>query len=265
LGLDFVLFLPVGICYNIDMNFNILIFIAVFSVAIVELSEVAAIVFVVGEDIGLSSALAGAIVGFIGTLVILFIGGIALIKTVPIFTVKLIIGSLLVAVGLYFSYKLLSFMFYLTPFSKKIGEKPLFIKAESASLKHGKCSFKSFIIALNAVIIEAFEVAVVAVPLAITKNQMLPVITALVTASAFILFLSIYLRKYFKKIPAHWIKAVAASLLLGFGIYWGFQGLKINIKAEDLAIILPAIGFVLLAASLAVDKIGYAAKNKKVQ
>ena len=69
------------------MNFSILIFIAVFSVAIVELSEVAAIVFVVGEDVGLSSALAGGLIGFIGTLIILFGGGIALIKTGLLFPI----------------------------------------------------------------------------------------------------------------------------------------------------------------------------------
>ncbi len=245
------------------MNFSILIFIAVFSVSIVELSEVAAIVFVVGEDIGLSSALAGGLIGFIGTLFILFGGGIALIKTVPIFTVKLIIGTILMAVGFYFSYKLISFVFYLTPFSKKIGEKPLFKKAETASVKHQKCSFKSFIVALNAVIIEAFEVAVVAVPLAITENQWLSVISALIVSSIIVLILSIYLRKYFKKIPSHWIKGIAAILLLSFGMYWGLQGLKTNIKDDDLALIIPAIALLLLSASLIFDKIGYAIKNKK--
>ncbi|MHB1698052.1 MAG: hypothetical protein ACYCSQ_08140 [bacterium] len=245
------------------MNFNILIFAAVFSVAIVELSEVAAIVFVVGEDVGLSSALAGGLIGFIGTLIILFTGGIALIKTVPIFTVKLIIAVILLSVGLYFSYKLISFIFYLTPFSQKIGEKPLFKKAETAAVKHQKCSFKSFIVALHAVIIEAFEVAVVAVPLAITENQWFSVISALIVSSVIILILSIYLRKYFKKIPAHWIKGIAAVLLLSFGIYWGFQGLKINIEDGYLLFIIPAIGLILLAISFIFDKIGYRIKNKK--
>ncbi|MHB8231856.1 MAG: hypothetical protein ACYDDB_03000 [bacterium] len=245
------------------MNFNVLIFIAVFSVAVVELSEVAAIVFVVGEDVGLSSALAGALIGFIGTLIILFAGGIALIKTVPLFTVKLIIAFVLISVGLYFSYKLLSFVFYLTPFSKKIGGKPLFKKAETAGVKHQKCSFKSFIVALNAVIIEAFEVAVVAVPLAITENQWFSVISALIASSAIILIIAIYLRKYFKKIPAHWIKGIAAVLLLGFGIYWGLQGMRINIEDDDLILIIPALGLILFAASLILDKIGYGIKNKK--
>ncbi len=245
------------------MNFSILIFIAVFSVAIVEISEAAAIVFVIGEDVGLSSALAGGLIGFIGTLIILFIGGIALIKTVPIFTIKLIIAAILLSVGIYFSYKLISFIFYLTPFSQKIGEKPLFKKAETAVIKHQKYSFKHFTFALNAVIIEAFEVAVVAVPFAITDNQWLPVISALIISFVIILILSIYLRKYFKKIPSHWIKAVAAILLLSFGIYWGLQGLKINIEEDDLAFIIPAIGLILFVTSLMFDKIGYGIKNKK--
>ncbi len=245
------------------MNFSILIFIAVFSVAIVELSEVAAIVFMVGEDVGLSSALAGGLIGFIGTLIILFTGGIALIKTVPILTVKLIIASILLSVGIYFSYKLISFIFYLTPFSQKIGEKPLFKKAETAVIKHQKYSFRHFIVALNAVIIEAFEVAVVAVPLAITEDQWLSVISALIVSSLIILMLSIYLRKYFKKIPSHWIKGIAAVLLLSFGIYWGSQGLKINIEDDDLALIMPAIALLLFAVSLIFDKIGYRIKNKK--
>ncbi|HEC25045.1 MAG TPA: hypothetical protein ENI54_03435, partial [bacterium] len=118
------------------MNFNILIFTTVFLIAIVELSEVAAIVFVVGEDTGLSSALAGGSIGFIGTLSVLFIGGMTLIKTVPIFTVKLIMAAVLISAGLYFSYKLINFAFYLTPFSEKIGEKPLFKKAETAAVVH---------------------------------------------------------------------------------------------------------------------------------
>ncbi len=246
-----------------DMNFNVLIFIAVFSVAIVELSEVAAIVFVVGEDIGFSSALAGGIAGFIGTLVILFGGGIALIKTVPIFTVKLIIGAILIAVGLYFSYKLVSFVFYLTPFSRKLGGKPLFKKAETAVVKHQKCSLKHFIVALNAVIIEAFEVAVVAVPLAVTENQWFAVISALVLSSVIVLILSAYLRKYFKKIPSHWIKGIAAVLLLSFGIYWGLQGLKTGIEDSDIALIIPVIGLILLTASLIADKIGYSVSKNK--
>ena len=245
------------------MGFNILIFAAVFSVAIVELSEVAAIVFVVGEDVGLSSALAGAAIGLFATLVVLFAGGMALIKTVPIYTVKLVIAAILMSVGLYFSYKLLSFIFYLTPFSQKLGEKPLFKKAESAEIKHNKCSLKSFMIALNAVIIEAFEVAVVAVPLALTGNQRLSVIAALAASSAAILILSIYLRKYFKRIPGHWIKGVAAVLLLGFGIYWGLQGLGIGIEDDDLLLILPLIGAGLFAASIVSDKIGSGIKNKK--
>lgn len=245
------------------MDFNLFIFVAVFSVAIIELSEVAAIVLIVGEDVGLSSALAGGLIGFIGTLIILFTGGIALIKTVPIFTVKLIIAVVLISVGLYFSYKLISFVFYLTPFSQKIGEKPLFKKAETANVKHQKCSFKSFIVALNAVIIEAFEVAVVAVPLAITENQWFSVISALIISSVIVLILSVYLRKYFKKIPAHWIKGIAAVLLLSFGIYWGAQGLKLNIKDDDLIFIIPAIGLILLIISFIFDKIGDGIKSKK--
>ena len=245
------------------MNFSILIFIAVFSVAIVELSEVSAIVFIVGEDVGLSSALAGALIGFVGTLFVLFIGGITIIKTVPITTVKLIIGGILLAVGLYFSYKLISFVFYLTPFSKKIGEKPLFKKAESAMVKHQKCSFKSFIVALNAVIIEAFEVAVVAVPFAVTDKQWLSVISALALSSIIVILLSVYLRKYFKKIPSHWMKGLASVLLLSFGIYWGLQGFNINIEDDYLALIISAIGIILLMLSFIFDKIGYASKSRK--
>ena len=245
------------------MNFSILIFIAVFSVAIVELSEVSAIVFIVGEDVGLSSALAGALIGFVGTLFVLFIGGVTIIKTVPITTVKLIIGGVLLAVGLYFSYKLISFVFYLTPFSKKIGEKPLFKKAESAMIKHQKCSFKSFIVALNAVIIEAFEVAVVAVPFAVTDKQWLSVISALALGSMIVILLSVYLRKYFKKIPSHWMKGLASVLLLSFGIYWGLQGFNINIEDNYLALIISAIGIILLILSFIFDKIGYTVKNRK--
>jgi uncharacterized membrane protein len=245
------------------MNFSILIFIAVFSVAIVELSEVSAIVFIVGEDVGLSSALAGALIGFVGTLFVLFIGGVTIIKTVPITTVKLIIGGVLLAVGLYFSYKLISFVFYLTPFSKKIGEKPLFKKAESAMIKHQKCSFKSFIVALNAVIIEAFEVAVVAVPFAVTDKQWLSVISALALGSMIVILLSVYLRKYFKKIPSHWMKGLASVLLLSFGIYWGLQGFNINIEDNYLALIISAIGIILLILSFIFDKIGYTVKSRK--
>ena len=245
------------------MNFSILIFIAVFSVAIVELSEVSAIVFIVGEDIGLSSALAGALIGFVGTLFILFLGGVTIIKTVPITTVKLIIGGILLAVGLYFSYKLISFVFYLTPFSKKIGEKPLFKKAESAMVKHQKCSFKSFIVALNAVIIEAFEVAVVAVPFAVTDKQWLSVISALALSSIIVILLSVYLRKYFKKIPSHWMKGLASVLLLSFGIYCGLQVFNINIEDDYLALIISAIGIILLMLSFIFDKIGYTSKSRK--
>ena len=245
------------------MNFSILIFIAVFSVAIVELSEVSAIVFIVGEDIGLSSALAGALIGFVGTLFVLFIGGVTIIQTVPITTVKLIIGGILLAVGLYFSYKLISFVFYLTPFSKKIGEKPLFKKAESAMVKHQKCSFKSFVVALNAVIIEAFEVAVVAVPFAVTDKQWLSVITALALSSVVVILLSVYLRKYFKKIPSHWIKGLASVLLLSFGIYWGLQGFNVNMEDDYLALIIAGIGIILLILSFIFDKIGYTVKNRK--
>ncbi len=246
------------------MNLGILIFITVFSVAIIELSEIAAIILVVGEDIGLSSALAGGIIGFISTLLILFIGGVALIKSVPISTVKLIIAAILLAIGLYFSYKLLNFIFYLTPFSSKIGEKPLFKKAETASITHQKCSFKSFITAFSAVIVEAFEVGVVAVPLAITENQWISVISSLVISSCLVLILSLYLRKYFKKIPSHWIKAIASTLLISFAIYWGFQGLKINIGDEDLVLIIPIVGLILFILSLLIDKIGYKIKAKKM-
>ncbi len=245
------------------MNFSILIFIVVFSVAIVELSEVSAIVFIVGEDVGLSSALAGALIGFVGTLFVLFIGGITIIKTVPITTVKLIIGGILLAVGLYFSYKLISFVFYLTPFSKKIGEKPLFKKAESAILKHQKCSFKSFIVALNAVIIEAFEVAVVAVPFAVTDKQWLSVISALALSSIIVILLSVYLRKYFKKIPSHWMKGLASVLLLSFGIYWGLQGFNVNMEDYDLALIIAGIGIILFMLTFIFDKIGYISKSRK--
>lgn len=247
------------------MGFNILVFTAVFSVSIVELSEVAAIVFVVGEDVGFSSALTGAIVGFMGTLVILFIGGIALLKTVPIDTVKLIIAFILLAIGSYFAYKLISFVYYLTPFSKKLGAKPLFKKAEEAHIKHYKCSFKSFIIALNAVIIEAFEVAVVAVPFAISKDQWFSVISGLAGGTALVLVLSIYLRKYFKKIPSHWIKGIAAALLLSFGIYWGLQGLGLGLEDESLIAILPSAGIILVSAAVIFDRIGAAVKNKKNQ
>ncbi|MCL4321952.1 MAG: hypothetical protein M0016_06645 [Deltaproteobacteria bacterium] len=245
------------------MNLSILIFIAVFSVAVIELSEVAAIIFVVGEDVGLSSALAGGITGFFGSLLILFIGGITLIKSVPISTVKLIIAAILLTIGLYFSYKLLSFIFYMTPFSSKLGGKPLFKKMETATVAHKKCSPHSFFVAFSAVIVEAFEVGVVAVPFAITDNQWISVISSLVVSSCLILILSLHLRKYFKKIPSHWIKGIASVLLISFAIYWGFQGLKIKIEDEDLILIIPMVGGVLFIFSLLLDKVGHKVKNKK--
>ena len=216
--------------------------IAAFLASAVEFVEAFTIVLVVGVTINWRSALAGA-AGAAGALaVIVAILGTALVRVVPIGTLRLVVGLLLVLFGLKWLKKAILRYSGL----KALHDEEAIFEEKRAELRaRGEIvapRFEPFGIAMSykAVLLEGLEVAFIVITFG--SN---PIGTGVATnvcsrtcgigsaaigatvAGILVIFLGALVRAPLKQVPENTLKFIVGVMLTTFGTFWGGEGLGV--------------------------------------
>lgn len=228
---------------------------AAFLASLVEFVEALTIVLAVGTVRGWRPALIGAIAGavFLALLVLLF--GPAL-QRVPITTLQLVVGALLVLFGLRWLRKAI---LRSAGVIDKHDEAAIYVretaaleqenarKVTGAAAAHTRLDYVAIVTAFKAVTLEGLEVIFIVI--AVGAGGMLAAASlGAAAAGVLVILVGLALRRPLARVPENTLKFAVGVLLSAFGVFWIGEGLRFPWPGEDLALLGLVVGFLIVSA-----------------
>ncbi len=234
------------------MSRDVLLFIAVFVACAVEGVEAVTIVLAAGLTRGWRSALAGVGVALVLLGAIVAVLGPAL-TVLPIDTLRLVVGGLLLVFGLQWLRKAI---LRASGFKALHDEEAIFTAelaaARAAGAEPPGIDPYGFTLSFKGVLLEGLEVAFIAVTLGSTQHNV--PLAALAAAAAVLIVAAsgIAVRAPLSRVPENTLKYAVGVMLTAFGMFWGAEGAGASWPGGDAAI-LALIAFVLVTSLVLVS------------
>ncbi len=209
---------------------------AVFLASAVEMVEALTIVLAVGLTRGWRPALGGVIVALAALAALVVILGPALIHLVPLSTLRLVIGGLLLIFGLQWLRKAI---LRASGLKAKHDEDAIFdqqVTELSTSPRPTGPDATGFMVAFKGVFLEGLEVVVIVLTLGTTSHQ-LGVAALAATAAVLVVGLAgVILARQLSSVPENAMKMAVGVMLVSFGSFWAGEGVGVHWPGSDLAI-----------------------------
>jgi uncharacterized membrane protein len=232
------------------MSSNALLFLATFLASAVEAVEALTIVLAVGTVRGWRSTLYGVAAATAVLAAIVAALGPAL-SAIPISTLRLVVGALLLSFGLQWLRKAVL---------RAGGYKPLRdeaaafasgrAEAGSAAASPGRVDWYSFTVAFKGVLLEGLEVAFIVIGFGSTQSKLGLAVGAAAAAVVLVVAVGIVVHGPLARVPENTLKFVVGVLLTSFGVFWGGEGAGVEWPGGDLAILAIAGFFGLVSVAL---------------
>lgn len=232
---------------------------AAFLASTVEFVEAFTIVLVVGLTINWRSSLVGAALATVALAVLVAIFGVTLVKFIPIGTLRLIVGIILVLFGL----KWLKKAVLRYSGRKALHDEEAIYEEEQAALRarsevaSQRIDTFGVVTSFKSVLLEGLEVAFIVITFGATgtstaggNTNSLPSATiGAALALVLVVGAGALVRAPLARVPENTLKFVVGIMLTSFGAFWGGEGLGIHwpFNPEDLTL-LPLIALMLVAA-----------------
>jgi uncharacterized membrane protein len=225
---------------------------AVFGASAVEMVEALTIVVAVGATRGWRSALEGAAVAVVVLTVVVAAVGIPLIHYVPIDTLRVVVGGLLLVLGLSWLRKAI----LRASGHKAHHDEDAIYKETVAELRQGQNGARAgsgrdamgFTVAFKGVLLEGTEVVLIVISLGSSQNQL--GLAAIAAAAAVVLVggVGALVARQLSEVPENVLKTGVGIMLSSFGLFWVGEGAGVHWPGSDL-FILALIGlFVVVTA-----------------
>jgi uncharacterized membrane protein len=226
------------------------LFAAVFLACMVEAVEALTIVLAVGLTRGWRAPLYGTGAALAVLAVVVAALGPAL-KLIPLQTIQLVVGGLLLIFGLQWLRKA---MLRASGFKAKHDEEAIYQKeverATGVAKNAGAFDSYSFRIAFMGVLLEGLEVAFIVLTFGTTQGNIPLAAVAAAAAVIVVVAAGVAARVPLAKVPENTLKYVVGLLLTTFGLFWGAEGAGAKWPASDASILVLLV--VLGAVSLGV-------------
>jgi uncharacterized membrane protein len=230
------------------MSSDALLFLATFVASAVEAVEALTIVLAVGVVRGWRSTLFGVGAGTLVLALVVVALGSAL-SAIPIDTLRLVVGALLLAFGLQWLRKAIL---------RASGFKPLHDEAaafarerreaEDASPAGGAgIDWYSFTVAFKGVLLEGLEVAFIVITFGSTQSRLGLAAAAAAAAVVLVVAVGLAVRAPLERVPENALKFTVGVLLTSFGIFWAGEGVGVDWPGSDLAV-LAVVAYVALVS-----------------
>jgi uncharacterized membrane protein len=232
------------------MSSNVLLFFTTFLASAVEAVEALTIVLAVGTVRGWRSTLYGVTAATVVLTAIVAALGPAL-SAIPISTLRLVVGALLLSFGLQWLRKAVL---------RAGGYKPVHdeaaafasgrTEAGSAAASTGSFDWYSFTVAFKGVLLEGLEVAFIVIGFGSGQSRLGLAVAAAAAAVVLVVAVGLVVRGPLERVPENTLKFVVGVLLTSFGIFWAGEGAGVDWPGSDLAILAIAAYVALVAIGL---------------
>ena len=225
-----------------------ILFLAVFAASAVEAVEALTIVLAVGVVRGWRSTLIGVGAASLVLAAVVAALGPAL-SHIPISTLRLVVGALLLAFGLQWLRKaILRASGYLSQRDEAVAFERGRTEADAAAREGGSAmDWYSFTVAFKGVLLEGLEVAFIVVTFGSTQGHLGLAIVAAVAAAVVVVAVGLVVRGPLQRVPENALKYGVGVLLTSFGTFWGAEGAGVDWPGGDAAV-LAVVGFVLVGS-----------------
>jgi len=227
----------------------VFLFLAAFLACAVEMVEALTIVLAVGVTRGWRSTLIGAGAAGLALAAVVAALGPAL-TVIPINTLRLVVGGLLLAFGLQWLRKAI---LRSSGFTALHDEDEIYAREREEALRAGRTlraglDWYSFTLSFKGVFLEGLEVAFIVVTFGAEKGTGITVAAAAAAVALVIVALvGAFVRAPLSRVPENTLKFAVGLLLTTFGIFWGAEGAGASWPGSDAA--LPVIlGFLVIVS-----------------
>jgi Ca2+/H+ antiporter, TMEM165/GDT1 family len=216
---------------------TIVLLLAVFGACCVEAVEALTIVLAAGTTRGWRSAIEGTLVALAVLAVIVGAVGVPLVHYVPITTLRVIVGALLLVLGLSWLRKAI-----LRASGNKAKHDEDAIYAETtASLRGDGAAVRrrdgvGFVVAFKGVFLEGMEVVLIVISLGASQHKLGDAAAAAAAAVVLVTAVGLLVSRQLSEVPENTIKTVVGIMLTSFGLFWVGEGAGIRWPGSDLAI-----------------------------
>ena len=205
----------------------------------VELLEALAIVLAVGVSRRGGDALVGAAAAAAVCALIAVVVGPVLLASIPLDTLHLTIGALLLLFGLEWLRKGTLRLAGRRSRSSSMAE---FLEAQEALHDvplppHGQPDWAGRIVAFKGVLLEGIELVLIVAALAARPSGAAPALAGAAVAAVAVITAGAWLRKPLARIPETELKWGVGILLSAFGLFFAAEGLGVHWPGDDIAIL----------------------------
>ncbi len=210
--------------------------VAVFLACAVEGVEALTIVLAVGVTRGWRSALEGVLAALVTLAALVALFGPALVHYVPLSTLRLVVGALLLVFGLQWLRKA---VLRASGLKAKHDEDAIFAE-QVAELSEGTAGpgrdATAFVVAFKGVFLEGLEVVVVVLTLGTTSHRLGLATAAAAAAVGMVCIVGLIVHRQLSGVPENAMKMAVGLMLVSFGTFWSGEGVHVSWPGSDLAV-----------------------------
>ena len=222
--------------------------VAGFAASLGEMVEALTIVVAAGVSRGWRSALEGAAAAIVVLGVLVLVVGVPLIRYIPIDTLRVVVGALLLVLGLTWLRKaILRASGHKDPhdedkiFAATVAElssdgATSVAASEPARARASKHDGIGFAVAFKGVFLEGTEVVLIVVSLGAAQHRLGLAAAAAAVAAVLVAVVGLLVARQLSEVPENTIKTVVGVMLASFGVFWVGEGAGVHWPGDDLAI-----------------------------
>ena len=217
---------------------DIILVLTAFLASGVEAVEALTVVLATGVTRGWRSTLVGAGAALLVLAALIAVLGPAL-AYVPIDTLRLVVGALLLIFGLQWLRKAILRAGGYKPLRDEAAIYRAQLAAEQpANAKSGSgMDWYAFTLAFKSVFLEGFEVAFIVLTFGTAQGDIPLAALGALLALGVVVLVGLLLREPLSRVPENTLKFAVGLLLSAFGLFWSVEGLAVEWPGSDLAIL----------------------------
>jgi uncharacterized membrane protein len=218
---------------------TIVLVLAVFAASLVEMVEALTIVVAAGVSRGWRSALEGAVAAALLLGVLVVVVGVPLIRYVPIDTLRVVVGALLLVLGLNWLRKAI---LRTSGFKTMHDEDAIYaetvaeLSGPDGAAHPGGRDGVGFAVAFKGVFLEGTEVVLIVISLGAAQHRLGLAALAAGAAVVLVAIVGVLVARQLREVPENTIKAAVGVMLTSFGVFWTGEGAGVHWPGSDLAI-----------------------------
>jgi Ca2+/H+ antiporter, TMEM165/GDT1 family len=237
---------------RLPMTSSVLLALSVFGACLVESVEALTIVLAAGGTRGWRAAFEGAAVALVLLAVLVAVIGVPLVRYVPIDTLRVVIGAVLLVLGLGWLRKSV----LRASGHKALHDEDAVYASTVANLTDGKPGrgrrdAVGFAVAFKGVFLEGMEVVLIVLSLGASDHRLWLASTMAAAAAIVVVCIGALVARQLREVPENALKFCVGVMLTSFAVFWIGEGAGLRWPGSDATIPVLVATFLLFGLALA--------------